>query len=142
MRTSSRFDRAFADFAGAVTAVVGLSLGFAPSGCVADPGDGVVTGEAQQDLTLRAQVSLDQPFEDQIQTGSVCTGTGKRCFAHAHATAEGFVQAAATPQGFGPADLQAAYKIPTTISGTPIVAIVDAFGYPQLESDLAAYRTQ
>jgi uncharacterized protein (TIGR03382 family) len=141
MRTSSRFDRAFADFAGPLTAVLGLCLGFAPSGCVADPGS-EQTGEAQQDLTLRAQISLDQPFENQIQTGSVCSGAGKRCFAHALATAEGFVQAAVTPQGFGPADLQAAYKIPTTITGTPIVAIVDAYGYPQLESDLAAYRTQ
>ncbi|HEY6039770.1 MAG TPA: S53 family peptidase [Kofleriaceae bacterium] len=142
MRTSSRFDRAFADFAGPVTAVLGLCLGFVPSGCVADPGDGLVTGEAEQDLALRAQVSLDQPFENEIQTGSVCSGAGKRCFAHAHATPEGFVQAAATPQGFGPADLQAAYKIPMTITGSPIVAIVDAYGYPQLESDLAAYRTQ
>ncbi|MEO6773304.1 MAG: S53 family peptidase [Kofleriaceae bacterium] len=116
-------------------------MGLLPSGCVADPG-GEVTGQAAQDLTLRAQMSLDQPFEHQIQTGSVCNGAGKRCFAHAYATAEGFVQANAVPQGFGPADLQAAYKIPMTITGTPIVAIVDAYGYPALESDLAAYRTQ
>jgi uncharacterized protein (TIGR03382 family) len=141
MRTSSRFDRAFADFARPITAVLGLSLGLVPSGCIADPG-GDVTAQAEQDLTLRAQVALDQPFENQVQTGSVCSGAGKRCFAHVHATAEGFVQPAVTPQGFGPADLQAAYKIPTTITGTPTVAIVDAYGYAALESDLAAYRTQ
>jgi uncharacterized protein (TIGR03382 family) len=141
MRTSSRFDRAFADFGGPITAVLGLFVGLVPSGCVADPG-GDITSAAQQDLTLRAEVSLDQPFDNQIQTGSVCSGAGRRCFAHARATAEGFVQADAVPQGFGAADLQAAYKIPTTITGTPTVAIVDAYGYPQLESDLAAYRTQ
>jgi len=140
MRTSSRFDRAFADFATPITFAMGLCLGWLPSGCVAEPSGEL--GVAQQDLSLRAQVSLDQPFENEIQTGSVCSGSGKRCFAHAHATAEGFVQAAAVPQGFGPADLQAAYKIPTTITGTPTIAIVDAYGYPQLESDLAAYRTQ
>jgi len=70
MRTSSRFDRAFADFAAPIAFAMGLCLGLAPSGCVADPG-GEITGEAQQDLTLRAQISLDQPFENQVQTGSV-----------------------------------------------------------------------
>ena len=52
---------------------------------------------------------------------------------------------AAAPIGFGPPDLQAAYKIdPTRIAtvAVPTIAIVDAYGYPKLEADLAAYRAQ
>jgi hypothetical protein len=43
----------------------------------------------------------------------------------------------------GPADFHAAYALPTTAtSGTPTIAIVDAFDDPNIESDLAAYDTQ
>jgi hypothetical protein len=48
---------------------------------------------------------------------------------------------AGTPAGWGPADLQSAYKLPA-FSGTPTVAIVDAFDDPNAELDLAAYRSQ
>lgn len=52
--------------------------------------------------------------------------------------------AAATPAGYGPADLHSAYNIPTTATGSSAttVAIVDAYGYPNAESDLAVYRAQ
>jgi subtilase family serine protease len=46
-----------------------------------------------------------------------------------------------TPAGWGPADLQSAYKL-TAVSGTPTVAIVDAYDNPNAEQDLAAYRSQ
>ncbi len=42
--------------------------------------------------------------------------------------------------GFDPKDLQSAYHIPTTLSSPQTIALVDAFGYPDAESDLAAYR--
>jgi hypothetical protein len=42
--------------------------------------------------------------------------------------------------GFGPADLRAAYNITGTGSQATVVAIVDAYGYPTAESDLAVYR--
>ena len=45
------------------------------------------------------------------------------------------------PSGFGPADLRAAYKVTATGSSTTIVAIVDAYGYANAESDLATYRS-
>jgi hypothetical protein len=48
-----------------------------------------------------------------------------------------------TPSGYGPADLQSAYGLP---AGDPDparpVAIVDAYGAPNLASDLATYRAQ
>ena len=46
-----------------------------------------------------------------------------------------------TPRGYGPADLRSAYNIPASNS-TKTVAIVDAFGYPGAEKDLAVYRKQ
>src|ERR1700676_5180126 len=42
--------------------------------------------------------------------------------------------------GFHPADLQAAYSLPTQNAGQ-VVAIVDAFDSPTAESDLAVYRS-
>jgi subtilase family serine protease len=47
----------------------------------------------------------------------------------------------ATPAGWGPADLQSAYKLPA-FSGSPTVAIVDAYDDPNAESNLGTYRTQ
>jgi hypothetical protein len=46
--------------------------------------------------------------------------------------------------GYAPADLQAAYQLPSTGSpgSGPTVAIVDAYDNPNAEADLAAYRTR
>ena len=71
-----------------------------------------------------------------------------RCFAHVVTDARGNpvngkANPAATPSGYGPADLQAAYGITNVVpNGTPTVAIVDAFAYPNAEADLAVYRSQ
>ena len=52
-------------------------------------------------------------------------------------------QPLATPSGYGPADLRSAYNIPSGAgSASYTVAIVDAYGYPNAESDLAKYRSQ
>jgi len=69
-----------------------------------------------------------------------------RCFAHVVTDARGNPHNGkttpnATPSGYGPAQLQAAYLIPAG-SGSPTVAIVDAFAYPTAEADLAVYRAQ
>lgn len=51
--------------------------------------------------------------------------------------------AAATPSGFGPSDLRAAYNLPSTTAGSGFtVAIVDAYNDPNAESDLGTYRSQ
>jgi subtilase family serine protease len=49
---------------------------------------------------------------------------------------------AATPAGYGPSDLRSAYKVTSNGSPTYTIAIVDAYGYPNAEADLAAYRSQ
>ncbi len=42
--------------------------------------------------------------------------------------------------GYDPQDLQSAYKIPTSGGEDETVALVDAYGYPTAEEDLAVYR--
>ncbi|ACU74966.1 peptidase S8 and S53 subtilisin kexin sedolisin [Catenulispora acidiphila DSM 44928] len=49
--------------------------------------------------------------------------------------------AATAPAGFGPADLHAAYNLPTTGGANQTVAIVDAGDDPTAEADLAVYRS-
>ena len=46
------------------------------------------------------------------------------------------------PSGFGPSSLRAAYNVAPTAPGTGIIAIVDAYGYPNAEADLNTYRAQ
>ncbi len=43
-------------------------------------------------------------------------------------------------RGLDPQDLQSAYSIPSTLSSPQTVAVVNAYGYPDAESDLAKYR--
>ncbi len=51
----------------------------------------------------------------------------------------------APPLGFGPTDLDAAYGLSATAvppaGSAATIAVVDAFGYPNLEADLAMYRS-
>jgi subtilase family serine protease len=44
------------------------------------------------------------------------------------------------PSGYGPADIQSAYKLAGKTSGGKTVAIVDAYDDPKAEQDLAVYR--
>jgi subtilase family serine protease len=49
----------------------------------------------------------------------------------------------ATVAGYGPADLQSAYKLPSSTAGSgQTVAIVDAFDDPNAAADLSTYRAQ
>ncbi|GAA4217013.1 S53 family peptidase [Actinocatenispora rupis] len=60
-----------------------------------------------------------------------------------HASNSALRKAAATPSGYGPADLQSAYQLPSSSAGGgQTVAIVDAYDAPTAEQDLAVYRTQ
>jgi subtilase family serine protease len=68
-----------------------------------------------------------------------------RCHAHVVTDARGNerngkLSPNAVPSGYGPGDLRSAYNI--TTNGTTTIAIVDAYGYTNAESDLAAYRAQ
>jgi subtilase family serine protease len=63
-----------------------------------------------------------------------------RCHAHVVTNRSGQITSNWTPFGYGPNDLQAAYHVVPGTTG-PLIAIVDAFGYPNAEQDLAVYRS-
>ncbi|MBA3811180.1 MAG: peptidase S8 [Caulobacteraceae bacterium] len=80
---------------------------------------------------------------------SVCPETAReRARCHAHVVTDSAGRAIVNsfvkpnlPSGYGPADLRSAYKIVTSGNPGTIIAIVDAFGYKNAESDLAVYRS-
>ncbi|HSS80938.1 MAG TPA: S53 family peptidase [Gaiellaceae bacterium] len=70
--------------------------------------------------------------------GAVSLGHA-RCFSWVKGNALPLAQ---TPSGYGPADLQSAYALPSATAGSgQTVAIVDAFDDPTAEQDLADYRS-
>jgi subtilase family serine protease len=74
--------------------------------------------------------------------GAVGPGEG-RCHVQIRLGPDGQPATSSGPSGYNPADLQAAYKLPSSTGGAGMtVAIVDAYGYPNAESDLAVYRSQ
>ncbi|MDN3354062.1 S53 family peptidase [Actinomadura sp. DC4] len=58
-------------------------------------------------------------------------------------SAKALASAAAAPSGLSPANLQSAYKLPSSTAGSgQTVAIVDAYNAPTAEADLGVYRSQ
>jgi Subtilase family len=90
-----------------------------------------------RDVCGVAKPGYDRCFA-QVRT-DVHGGLGVR--GHAVKAAPGTAAAAALPQGFGPADLQSAYKLPTTGGKGQTVAIIDAGDDATAEADLAVYRS-
>jgi subtilase family serine protease len=63
-----------------------------------------------------------------------------RCHAHVVTDARGNPLASTSPTGYGPAQFQTAYALPSaSAGGGQTIAIVDAYDDPQAESDLARY---
>ncbi|HEY4113459.1 MAG TPA: S53 family peptidase [Rhizomicrobium sp.] len=77
-------------------------------------------------------------------------GFAARCHAHVVTNARGQIlskpkstaQARTTPSGYGPSQLRSAYAVTGSGSSATTVAIVDAYGYSNAETDLATYRSQ
>ncbi len=114
----------------------------------------IVTSAALSAGILFGAVSLASAAEPVERSGdvyhvAVCPQSKEagmaRCFARVVTDASGRaltheVGPDAPPRGYGPADLTSAYNITSQGSPSTIIAIVDAFGYPNAESDLAVYR--
>ena len=129
-RSTGRFGRQFGiAFVAATSIIAPLVL----ASCV---GGTAPTNWSDQKADDHALSSIEaHPY--QALCGEVRAG-GMRC--HAHMRTD--IQNNASPQGFGPPDLQSAYKIPAGGGSGKIVAIVDAQDDPNAESDLAVYRSQ
>jgi hypothetical protein len=76
----------------------------------------------------------------QHPTTNACGGGAWHCFALVRTDGMGQKRAAGGG-GFGPSDLASAYKLNTALNPGATIAIVDAYDYPNAESDLAAYRS-
>jgi hypothetical protein len=72
----------------------------------------------------------------------VCVGGRLSCRAQVRTDGQNHIKQFAAPSGLGPADLASAYKLDPAKTSTATIAIVDAFHYPNAESDLATYRSQ
>ncbi|MDX6199862.1 MAG: hypothetical protein QOJ79_3013 [Actinomycetota bacterium] len=85
-----------------------------------------------------------------VRERAVCAAPGDpteaRCASHVVTQADGVTPAASADYagGFTPDQLRAAYGLGTGIplSGTPTIAIVDAFDAPGIATDLATYRSR
>ena len=76
----------------------------------------------------------------QHPNAQACQGGAYHCYALVRTDGMGDKRAAGG-SGFGPADLASAYKLNTSLTPGATIAIVDAYDYPNAESDLAAYRS-
>jgi subtilase family serine protease len=73
--------------------------------------------------------------------GAVPAGSA-RCHARVVTDAKGAPAVTPAPNGYGPADLQAAYSLPSATAGSgQTIAIVDAYDDPNAAADLATYRS-
>lgn len=89
------------------------------------------------------QVGADPGSDDVGSAASIdaCNGAPLRCFARVSVAALN-AGPLVTPPGYGPSDLESAYNLDVSASVDATVAVVEAYGYANLESDLAAYRAQ
>jgi len=78
----------------------------------------------------------------QLPHSGVCSGGRWSCKARVRTDERNQIKPFAAPAGLGPADLASAYKLDASKAPTVTIAIVDAFHYPNVESDLATYRSQ
>jgi hypothetical protein len=90
-------------------------------------------GEDRGDLDLSG-------IQPQPSTG-VCNGGKQHCYAQIRTDGVGHIKAFANTSGIGPADIKSAYKLDTSKGSGATIAIIDAFNYPNAESDLATYRS-
>ena len=101
------------------------------------------TGFAQE---LLDQSAMARALQFPVRHSASCADPGKagfaRCHAHIVMLNDITPAAAAAPAGLGPTDLRSAYAVTGSGNSNTVIAIVDAFGYPRAESDLATYRAQ
>ena len=95
-------------------------------------------------VSARPQVHVDRVQAGPLSGTTCANHEGIRCMSHFALASDGTIKASAAPAATGltPADLQSAYAIDTANEVVGTIAIIDAFGYANLESDLATSRSQ
>ena len=107
---------------------------------------GIASAHAQSQTAIERSGNT---FHQAVCARGQALGTA-RCFAHVVVDARGneipgkspTASPFVTPSGYAPADLQAAYGTTGQAGSGKTIVIVDAYGYPNAEADLAVYRAQ
>jgi subtilase family serine protease len=111
--------------------VVPLALVLFASACaINDPTAGLITMTAQEIATAGNIPTCNSP-NDEVH-----------CHGRVISDSSGCPRPNPGPAGFSPSQLRSAYKITGTGSSSTTVAVVEAYGYPGAEADLAVYRAQ
>src|SRR4051794_28881598 len=92
-------------------------------------------------VALAAPAAAISPAGVEHRAVKVCAAAGPG-EASCHAWVRTDVANAATPSGYGPADLRSAYNLTSTGSASQTIAIIDAYDDPTAEADLGVYRSQ
>jgi subtilase family serine protease len=108
---------------------------------LAAAGAGVVVAAGGAVVAASATTTPGRPAASFTAACAAAPAGQARCLAEYRATGVRPAAAGTAPAGYGPADLKSAYHLPDT-GGTATIGIVDAYGYPSAEADLAAYRSQ
>lgn len=107
-----------------------------------------VAGLTAQALTASGATAAPSPYTAGKHAARVCSDAKAKHTASCNAVKlvnpDGLAPAAAAPPATGltPTGLRDAYKLNGLSAGGRTVAIVDAYGYPNLERDLGVYRSQ
>lgn len=122
--------------AAALLAVTASLLALPAAEAGASPGAPGSSGTAPTSATHRLCAAATRP-------GQYSCYAVARADIHQPAATPGQLRPFATPSGFSPGDLQSAYSLPSGSAGSgQLVAIIDAYDNPNLEADLATYRSQ
>jgi subtilase family serine protease len=112
-----------------VLRVVPLALVMFASACTSDSNE--LTVMTAQELATAGNIpTCDSPLDE------------VHCHAKVIVDSRGCPRPNPAPAGFGPSQLRSAYKITGNGSSSTTIAVVEAYGYPTAEADLAVYRAQ
>ncbi len=128
----------------AVLGMAGLSLA-APATAGVAPAPSLATPQVRFAQHIAALEQMKATFS-RHRHSRVCSRPSAEhasCNAVVDQNISGNVVPNALPAGYGPADLQAAYQLPSASAGAgQMVAVVDAYDLPTAEADLATYRSK
>ncbi len=102
---------------------------------------GALAGAASRHPAIHQTTPIPPGLHARAVCARVPSGQA-HCMSFVLVDAHGRMFTSAAPAGYGPADLQDAYKLPSAKKGAGMtVALVDAYDNPNAEADLAVYRS-
>ncbi|HET9626143.1 MAG TPA: hypothetical protein VFP84_32500 [Kofleriaceae bacterium] len=102
---------------------------------------GCVSADDSTEQQSTADDGTPDAAPSDVPTMHVCSGGQWQCKAQVVVDHNNRIAPHAVPSGIGAGDIQSAYKLSGLPASTATIAIVDAFNYPNVESDLAQYRS-